>query len=367
MMNSKNEMVPVGGFRLGALEAGAGHRPLLIAEVAQAHDGSLGMAHSFIDAIGEAGADMVKFQTHIAAAESTVHEPWRVKFSPQDATRYDYWKRMELTEEQWRGLQQHAERRRLLFLSSPFSLEAVRLLQRLGLPAWKVASGEVTNLPLLRAMAATGRPVLLSSGMSRWEELDQAVEVCRKAGAPVAVFQCTTLYPCPPEKVGLNVLAELQRRYQCPVGLSDHSGSIYAGLAAAALGASFIEVHVTFSRDIFGPDVCASITFPELKQLAEGIRALHRMVQSKVEKETVAGELEGLRQTFQKSIVAKRALAAGTILGPEDVVLKKAGPGLPPRELDYTLGRRLARAVRADAPLQEADLLPKNETEEGRR
>ena len=139
---------------------------MIVAEVAQAHDGSLGSAHAFIDAIANAGADAVKFQTHIAAAESTPAEPWRVKFSYQDATRYDYWKRMEFTEAQWLGLKNHAEERKLLFLSSPFSMEAVELLQRIGIRAWKIASGELTNVPMLGRIVESGLPIILSSGMS---------------------------------------------------------------------------------------------------------------------------------------------------------------------------------------------------------
>src|SRR5947207_6073547 len=137
----------------------------IVGEVAQAHDGSLGMAHAFIDAVARAGADAVKFQTHLAASESTPAEPWRTKFSPQDGSRYEYWKRMEFTPEQWSGLADHAHQCGLIFLSSPFSPDAVALLDRLGVPAWKVASGEVTNVPLLEAIARTGKPVLLSSGM----------------------------------------------------------------------------------------------------------------------------------------------------------------------------------------------------------
>src|ERR671925_320777 len=143
----------------------------IVAEVAQAHDGSLGTAHAFIDACARAGADAIKFQTHIAAAESTPGEPWRVKFSPQDATRYDYWKRMEFTEEQWHGLKRHADERGLLFLSSPFSPDAVDLLKRVGVAGWKVASGEISNEPMLATMAATGQPVMLSTGMSTNAEI----------------------------------------------------------------------------------------------------------------------------------------------------------------------------------------------------
>jgi len=208
------------------------HRVAVIGEVGQAHDGSLGTAHAFIDAIADSGADAVKFQTHIAAAESRTDEPWRVKFSYCDDTRYEYWKRMEFTPQAWDGLRQHAQDRGLVFVSSPFSLEAVELLRRVGVAAWKVASGEVANPQLLDAVAQAGQPVLLSSGMSGWFELDAAVARLRAAGAgPLAVLQCTSAYPVAPQRVGLNVLGEIQQRYGCVAGLSDHSGTIFPALA----------------------------------------------------------------------------------------------------------------------------------------
>ena len=161
----------------------------LIAEVAQAHDGSLGTAHVFIDAAAEAGADAVKFQTHIAAAESTRDEPFRVKFSDQDSTRLDYWGRMEFSPEHWAGLACHARERGLHFLSSAFSLEAVELLRNLDVPAWRIASGEVSSDALIDAICADAKPVLLSTGMSPWADIDLAVARVREAGAPVAVLQ----------------------------------------------------------------------------------------------------------------------------------------------------------------------------------
>jgi N,N'-diacetyllegionaminate synthase len=179
---------------------------LIVAEVAQGHDGSLGLAHSFIDAVANAGADAVKFQTHLAAAESTPGEPWRVKFSPQDASRYDYWKRMEFTEEGWNGIKKHADEHGLKFLSSPFSVEAVELLGRVGVAAWQVASGEVSNIPMLERMAATGLSIILSSGMSPISEIDAAVELVKARGSPLVVLQCTSAYPFPPEKIGLNLI-----------------------------------------------------------------------------------------------------------------------------------------------------------------
>src|SRR5262245_47116537 len=163
---------------------------LIVGEVAQAHDGSLGLAHAFIEAIAAAGADAVKFQTHIAAAESTRAEPWRVRFSPRDETRYEYWKRMEFTEDEWRSLKRHAEERGLAFISSPFSIEAVDLLDRVGIGAWKIASGEVSNLPMLERILQRGRPVILSSGMSSLSETDAAAARVRARGTPLAVLQC---------------------------------------------------------------------------------------------------------------------------------------------------------------------------------
>lgn len=329
---------------------------LVIAEVAQAHDGSLGNAHAYIDAVAEAGADAIKFQTHIAEAESTPGEPWRVKFSPQDETRYAYWRRMEFTEAQWQGLAEHARERGLRFLSTPFSFEAVELLERLAMPAWKVGSGEVTNLPLIARMAQTGKPVLLSSGMSSWADLDAAVETVQAHGAPFGVFQCTTAYPCPPEKIGLNVLAELRQRYACPVGLSDHSGTIYPGLAAAALGAQMVEVHVVFSRACFGPDTPASVTTAELGQLVEGVRLLEKTLANPIDKDAMAGTMTELRQVFGKSLTAGRNLPAGHRLEAADIALKKPGTGVPAARLNEFIGQVLNRAIARDEMILEKDV-----------
>jgi N-acetylneuraminate synthase len=330
---------------------------LIVGEVAQAHDGSLGMAHAFIDAIASAGADAVKFQTHIAAAESTPAEPWRVKFSPQDESRYAYWKRMEFSEEQWGGLRRHAAERGLLFLSSPFSREAVELLSRVGVAAWKVASGETGNQPLLERIAATRLPVLLSTGMSPLSEIDRAVQQLAGHGPAIAVLQCTSAYPCPPEKVGLNLIPFYRSRYGCPVGLSDHSGTIFPGLAAVVLGAEVLEVHVTLSREMFGPDVPASITTEELRELVTGVRFVEAMCAHPVDKDVLAAEMAPLRSIFAKSVVARMDLPAGTWLREEHLTLKKPGTGMAAADLPRLLGARLRRSVRADEVLTVADVV----------
>jgi N-acetylneuraminate synthase len=331
---------------------------LIIGEVAQAHDGSVALAHAFVDAIADAGASAIKFQTHVAAAESTRDEPWRVRFSPQDDTRYEYWRRMEFTEAQWTRLRHHADQRALLFLSSPFSIEAVELLQRVGVAAWKVASGELGNLPMFDRMAATGLPMLLSTGMSTLTEIDAAVARVRAAGADAAVLQCTSAYPCPPEKVGLNLVPALAARYRCPVGLSDHSGTIFAGLAAVTLGAELLEVHVTLSREMPGPDVPASVTTAELRQLVEGVRFTERMLGTPIDKDVMADEMASMRALFTRSLAPKTDLEAGTVLREEHLTAKKPGTGIPPARLPELVGRRLRRGLKADELLRESDLEP---------
>jgi N-acetylneuraminate synthase len=284
-------------------------------------------------------------------------EPWPVKFSEQDTTRYDYWKRMEFTEPQWLGLKKHADERGLKFLSSPFSVEAVELLTRVGVAAWKIASGEMSNTPMFERIVATKLPVILSSGMSSLSEIDKAVERVNAKGLPLTVLQCTSLYPCPPERIGLNLIPFFRERYGCAVGLSDHSGTIYPGLAAAALGIEFLEVHITLSREMFGPDVPVSLTTTELQQLVDGVRFIQQMNAHPLDKDTLALEMQPVRDLFTKSVVARIDLAAGSVLRQEDLTVKKPGTGIPASELEAIIGRVLRHSVRADQILHESDLI----------
>lgn len=323
----------------------------IIAEVSQNHDGSLGQAHAFIDACAETGVDAIKFQTHIAEAESTPEEPFRVKFSYEDMTRYDYWKRMEFTEEQWGGLKEHAEAQGLEFLSSAFSAEAFQLLDKIGMPAWKLGSGEVFNSYLLELMAKTGKPILLSTGMSTFEDVDRQIGKISKYHGNYAVFQCTTAYPNPFEKVGLNVVEELQKRYRCPAGLSDHSGTVFPALAAAARGAELIEVHVTMSRYMFGPDVSSSLTMEQLKELVTGIRAVTCMLDNPVNKYELGGEYVKLKAMFAKGLYAKKDIQKGAVIEMDDLSMKKPLCGISAEQYDDVIGRTAMRFLEKGQPI----------------
>lgn len=316
---------------------------MIIAEIAQAHDGSLGTAHAYIDALADTGVDAIKFQTHIAEAESSEFEPFRIKFSKQDATRFEYWKRMEFTLDQWKGLNAHALERGLELISSPFSNLAVDWLEEVGVTRYKIGSGEVSNLLMLEKIAKTGKPIILSSGMSSWEEMDATVEFLKPYGNQLSILQCTTAYPTMPEQWGLNVIAELKDRYKIPVGFSDHSGDINACLAAAALGAEVFEFHVIFDKRQFGPDTAASITIDQTTKLVAGIRQIQTALKSPINKANIK-PYEQLKSIFEKSLAVNKSLKKGDIITLDYLESKKPkGYGIPANQFKEVLGKKLTR------------------------
>lgn len=329
----------------------------LIAEVGQAHDGSLGLAHSYVDAVADAGVSTVKFQVHIAEAESSCHEPFRVAFSYEDQTRYDYWKRMEFTAEQWDGLKRHCEQRGLEFLASPFSVKAVELLENIGVRRYKIGSGEIQNLLMLGLIAKTGKPILLSTGLASFSQIDETVDFLTvRDSPPLALLQCTTSYPTTPEQLGLNVIPELRRRYGVRVGLSDHSGTIYPAIAAVAVGAEIVEFHVVFDRRSFGPDAKASVEVREVRSLVEGVQHISRAIASPIDKGDSQSKSE-LQRIFGKSLAVNRDLAPGHLVEIGDLETKKpAGLGLPASRYEEVVGRRTTRALAKWAFINEGDV-----------
>lgn len=329
----------------------------IIAEVGQAHDGSLGLAHSFIDEVAKTNADIIKFQTHIAHAESSEFESFRVNFSYEDKTRYDYWKRMEFTEEQWHGLKKHCDEVGLEFLSSPFSIEAFELIERVGVKRHKVASGEVNNFLLLKKMAETGKPLLISSGMSSIDNLKETLQFLDSYNNEKVLFQCTTAYPTPPEQVGLNVLDDLKREFDYPVGLSDHSGTIYPALGAVVKGAEFIEVHVTFDKNQFGPDATSSLTITELKQMVDGVRFFEKVFANPVNKYDNS-KYNQLNKMFGKSLAVRKDLNEGETITEEMLETKKPkGKGCGPELFHLVVNHKLKRNLKEGSFLNIEDVI----------
>lgn len=334
---------------------GKNNHPFLIAEVAQAHEGSLGMAHSFIDAAADCGADAIKFQTHIASAESSKFEKFRTGGFFQDKTRFDYWKRMEFSHEQWKGLYDHAYDSGLIFISSPFSEEAVSLLDDIGVELFKIGSGDILNKVLIDSVIKTKKPILISSGLSSYEETDQLVNKLNKGKTEYGLFQCTSSYPCPPEEIGYNVLNKFLDRYNCPIGLSDHSSEIFPSLAAVSLGASIIEVHVTMSKNAFGPDTSSSLTFDQLLELKRGIDFIYRGLSVEVDKDKQAKERADVKKLFSRSAFYSRDLKKGQILKKDDFQMKKPGGGLDYNVALEMVGMELLKDVFAEDFLRNGD------------
>ncbi|ANW96305.1 N-acetylneuraminate synthase [Wenyingzhuangia fucanilytica] len=328
----------------------------IIAEIAQAHDGSLGMAHAYIDAVAKTGCNAIKFQTHISEAESSIHEPFRVKFSKQDATRMEYWKRMEFTLEQWKGLKAHCDEVGLEFMSSPFSNAAVDLLEEVGVKQYKVGSGEVNNFVLLEKIAQTGKPVIISSGMSSFEELDKTIAFLKSRGVAYSILQCTTAYPTKPEQFGLNVIQELKNRYKVPVGFSDHSSSTEACIAATALGAEILEFHVVFDKEMFGPDAKASLTMAETSQLVKAVKNINIAMQNPVNK-TDNSAFGDLKAIFEKSLAVNKDLNKGDVITFSDLETKKPkGFGILASDYEQVIGKKINKDLNQWDFLNEEDI-----------
>ena len=329
----------------------------IIAEIAQAHDGSLGMVHAYIDAVAKTGCDAIKFQTHIAAAESSIHEPFRVQFSKQDATRFEYWKRMEFTLEQWIEIKQHCDEVGLEFMSSPFSNAAVDLLKEVGVKRYKIGSGEVNNFVLLEKIAQTSKPVIISSGMSSYNELDKTVAFLKSRNVSYSILQCTTAYPTKPKEFGLNVIQELKNRYNVPVGFSDHSSTVEACIAATALGAEILEFHVVFDKEMFGPDAKSSLTIEETTNLVKAVRNIEIALQYPVDKNDNS-KFTDLKQIFEKSLAINKDLKKGHCITFSDLETKKPkGYGILASDYENILGKKLNKDLTQWSFLNDKDLI----------
>ena len=322
----------------------------VIAEIGNVHDGSIGNARKLIELAAQCGADCVKFQTHIAPAETTVNAPMPSYFKGEP--RYEYFERTGFSEAQWLQLKAFADHINIDFLSSPFSAEAVDLLERVGVPKYKVPSGEVTNLPMLERIARTGKQVLLSSGMSNWDELDQAISTLRTYHDDIVVMQCASSYPCPPQLAGLNVIGQMRERWHLPVGYSDHTLSNSACLSAVVLGACVVEKHLTFSKKMYGSDAANSAEPGQFMALVAGIREISQMLNNPVDKDDISA-YEGMKKVFEKSVVSTSKIERGTVIEPHMVAIKKPGTGIPPSQIGRVVGSIAATDIQADSVIQE--------------
>ncbi|HTP85409.1 MAG TPA: N-acetylneuraminate synthase family protein [Bryobacteraceae bacterium] len=331
---------------------GAAHPPLVVAEIGINHEGDLRKALRMIDDAAAAGCECVKFQTHVVDDEMI---PNGVVPGNARESIWEIMSRCALSEDDERGLKQHAESRGLIFISTPFSRAAADRLERLGVPAYKIGSGECNNHPLVEHIARFGKPMILSTGMNNLAGVEKAVAILRAHGVPFALLHCTSMYPTPYSAVRLGALAALREKFpNAVVGLSDHSLSNYPCLGAVALGASILERHFTSDKTWPGPDINISMDPAELRQLIEGSRAIHKALGGS--KEILPGEAPTIRFAYA-SVVAIRDIAAGETFTYDNVWVKRPGTGeIPAEHFSQVLARHAARDIRKDEQLQWASV-----------
>ncbi len=332
----------------------------IIAEIGNTHEGSVGLAKKFIDTAKEVGADAVKFQTHLFEYESTENAPSPEYFKLE--SRQKYFKRTSFNIEEWLELKNYAEKKvKIDFLSSPFSLEAVELLETLDIKIFKIPSGEVTNVPLLEKIASLNKPVFLSTGMSTYREIDNAINIFKSKNCKdLTIMQCTSDYPCMPERSGLNIIDEFKEIYpELKIGFSDHTEGMYASLAALTKGAKTIEKHLTLSKKMYGSDAIYATEPLEFRKLCSELRKLDSALNSKLDKDEVSSSLNNMKNIFEKSIVFAKNLKKGEKITKKNIAFKKPGDGLKPKEYTSLIGKILKKGVKKNQKVKMNDFINK--------
>ena len=343
---------------IGNRRVGPDQPCFIIAEAGVNHNGDLEMGRRLVDAAAAAGADAVKFQTFRAERLIIRKAPkaaYQLQTTDPEESQLEMLHKLELSEQAHGELASHCQKKGILFLSTPFEEESADFLEALGLPAFKIPSGELTNLPFLIHVARKGRPMIVSTGMSTLDEVEAAVKAIRGSGnSKLILLHCVSNYPANPEDVNLRVLSTLMETFQVPVGYSDHTTGIDISLGAVALGASIIEKHLTLDRNLPGPDHRASLEPAELTALVTGIRRVESAL-GHGKKVPANGEIT-ISAVARKSLVAARDLPAGTVLSPSDVAVKRPGTGIPPKDLNRVLGMKIHRTLSCDELLCWEDL-----------
>lgn len=343
---------------IGGRELGPGRPSFFIAEAGVNHNGSVDAALKLVDAAADAGACSVKFQTFEASKLVTKHAQkaqYQKQNTGNDDTQLEMLKQLELSHDQHREVAAHCRRRGILFLSTPFDEDSADFLNDLGVSAFKIPSGEVTNTSFLKYVAAFGKPMIVSTGMCRLGEVEAAVETLEATGCrQFVLLHCVSNYPADPADVNLLAMQTMSTAFQVPVGYSDHTLGLEASLAAVALGACVIEKHFTLDRRLPGPDHAASLEPDELKKLVSGIRIIEKCLGSG--RKTPAASEESTAAVARRSLVAAVDLSEGTLLGEAHITTRRPGTGLPPSMRPHLLNRRLRRPITAGTLLTLDDI-----------
>jgi len=337
-------------FALGTHTIGPGEACYVIAEIGANHDRDWNTATRLIDEAVAAGADAVKFQTYSGDRIYSRKTPKFEYLAPiTDKSPAELLEEISLPREWQAPLAEYARERGIHFFSSPFDHEAVDELAAIGVPLMKIASFEIVDLPLIRHAAETGVPLLLSTGMATLGEIEDALAAALEGGAPaVGLMQCTSVYPAPPAAINLRAMDTMRQAFGVPIGFSDHSTGLAVPIAAAALGACFIEKHFTLDRTRVGPDHSFAVEPPELRQLVDGIRDAQAALGDGHKSGPTPEESVEMYRLARRSLIITRDLPAGTRLERDMLTVKRPGYGVAPKDLDHVIGRTLQIDVEAD-------------------
>lgn len=328
------------------------NRILIIAEAGVNHNGDIETAFKLVDVAAKAGADVVKFQTfktEILVSRYAPKASYQKDNTGAEESQFEMIKKLELDIESHKLLIAHCHKRGIKFLSTPFDLESIDSLSALGMKTWKVPSGEITNLPYLRKIASLGQEIIISTGMSRLGEVEEALSALVAGGADrdkITVLHCNTEYPTPFEDANLKAMLTMKETFKVNVGYSDHTLGIELPIAAAALGAVVIEKHFTLDKKMEGPDHRASLEPAELKAMVSAIRNVTSALGDGIKRPS-RSETKNL-DVIRKSIVAAKVIEEGELFTTENLIVKRPGNGLSPMEWDNILGRRAIREFRPD-------------------
>lgn len=331
----------------------------VIVEIGNSHEGSLGIAKSFVDMAKKANCQTVKFQMHIPEAEGMPNEPFRKIFSDQDETRQAYWKRVGFSEREWTILVSYVNSQGLEFLCTPFSIEAAQwLFENDAVKRWKVGSGDAVNFPLIDYLVSTKLPLIISTGLVSWDEILQLKSRLVRLGAwdRTTLLHCVSEYPVALEKVGLNLIDEISE-LGCSVGYSDHSGKLAPGLTVIAKRVSILEVHMTPHELFFGPDTPASLSPNEIAFLTKFDSDLEIMSNSGITKDDYFLVSESMRNIFRKGVYWSRDINSGEKVAPSDLIFRKPVNGFDAKDFEIILGKELLRDVSSHNPVSPLDFL----------
>lgn len=324
----------------------------IIAEAGVNHNGSLEMAKKLIDAAKESGADAVKFQT-FKSEEVVTKNAEKAEYQKKTTTensQYEMIKKLELSADDFKELFSYADKKDIIFLSSPFDLDSIDVLNELNVPAFKFGSGEITNFPSLEHAATKGRPVILSTGMATLGEIEEAFNLLKEKISDIILMHCVTSYPARTEDANLKVIETFKCAFKVPIGFSDHTVGIEMAVAAVAMGACVIEKHFTLDKNLDGPDHKASLEPDELKRMIKSIRNVEKGMGNGEKR--ITDEEKQIKEVARKSIVSTTYIPKGSIIKKEDLSIKRPGTGIKPKYIDFLIGKKAKFDIELDEILK---------------